>query len=361
VLDDEITLAFSFRVPVIGDGSYDAGQIVNHNDTASFQVARGFELKSPAGPFNLNFSGKKVGTLTLSSDSAIKVVTANIVFDGDADIFAPDGGWSDVNITFNSTIKYERAPDNVDGGTETVAFLIKTFEIDVPPLPLVVAGDKTGVRDGQFIDWKVRVKGTKGATNADLEGYVFRDDLSGVGEYVPGTFKVHTEDIPGAATPVDPAFGADATELNYTFPAGSVGDRFLYFQTKIGDDIFMSAGSKTITNTGKVFSGLDEAWSAAAVVTFAVEWIKKEGAISSFDAASNTGQITWTITANQLGATLTNAVITDVLNDKLEFTSATWSTYVADAWGAPVPIVPTDSNSKYNLGNILFQFEMHQL
>ncbi len=348
---EAINLAFSFGVPVQGDGIYTENQVVKYMDTASFLLAKGFNLDSGTGPFELSFGPKKVGTLTVANDLGNKTITANIVFDGDQDVFNTNN-WSNVNITFNANIKYNRAVGNVEGGLETFEFLSKTFDIMVPALPVDITGEKTGIRVGQFIDWKVKLEGKKGATPADVVGYIFKDNISNVGTYELGSFKVNTTDNATTATLINPDFLADTTELTYTFPSGSSGEQYIFYRTKITDAVFQSNGSKTIRNTGKLFLGAIEKWSDDADITFVVEWIKKEGAVTMFDATTNSGQITWSITANQLGAYLTNAVITDLLSDKLNFNSATLKTYSSGAWSVPVPITPTDSNSKYILGTI---------
>lgn len=51
----DVELSLSFRVPVEGDGEFTEEQIVNHHDTASFVIAKGFALQSGAGPFDLSF------------------------------------------------------------------------------------------------------------------------------------------------------------------------------------------------------------------------------------------------------------------------------------------------------------------
>ena len=349
-IEEDVELSLSFRVPVEGDGEFTEEQIVNHHDTASFVIAKGFALQSGAGPFDLSFGGKKVGTLLIHSDAPTKVVTAKIAFNGAAEVFT--GDWSDVQIQFQANLHYDRTGNSVDGGSYEVIFLDKTFQMNVPSLPTVITGNKSGTRNGQLIQWVVNVKAMKGDVLTDLEGHTFQDNLTNVGSYVPGSFKIGTTNDILSATPVLPDFTEETEKLLYTFPDGSDVEQFLFFQTKINDNVFMSNGNKTITNTAELFLGETQQWTDSASVTFTVEWIKKTGAISVFDPVTKNGEITWTITANQLGASLTNAVITDVLNGKLEFVSAKWSKYIENAWVVQGPIIPTEDSSKYSLGNI---------
>ncbi len=100
-MQEEIVLSFSFRVPVLGDGTFGI-DIVNHNDTTVFQIAQGFDLQGSAGPFDLVCDGQKVGILNVTGVPATKVLNANIDFDGNPDIFDSTGNnWSDVFINFD--------------------------------------------------------------------------------------------------------------------------------------------------------------------------------------------------------------------------------------------------------------------
>lgn len=289
-IEKEIKLKFSFQVPVKGDDAY-GPDIVHYGDTAKILIAEGLTLVGTTGPFELAYGGKTVGTLNITGDTT--ALYAEIDFDGYEDIFTSAiENWSDVKIDFTATLKYERDPSDIDGGTETIVVLGQTFTLTVPPLPYELEGEKTGERDGQFINWKVKIKEKN---DRDLDGYEFRDDITTVGEYVPGTLKVHDSDDIANATLVTPDFSITDTSLTYTFLAGSTGEHFIYFQTKIKDDLFNSNGDKTITNQAKMFKGETEWWNDSDDVTFTIEWIKKTGAIHDFDPVTNTGKITWTI------------------------------------------------------------------
>ncbi|WP_018212678.1 Cna B-type domain-containing protein [Desulfitobacterium hafniense] len=345
-----IAIALQVNVPVLGDGGEN---YVEHGDRASLELAEGFRVTSGAGPFELSHGGKAVGHVTLSTgDSSAAVTTAEIVFNGDEEVFDGEGGWSNVVCTLNATLLYNGPGRGENAQDVKVTLLDKTYTVHVPELPVVLSGEKTGVRDGQFIDWKVKVKAEKGENPGDISGYQFSDDLGSVGEYVADSFKIGTGDDGKDASPPSPAAGYADKKLTYTFPEETTGTRYLFFRTKIDDGIFYSNGSQTITNTAKVFDqeGVEQ-FSAAAPVSFEVEWIKKEGAVTSFDPGSDTGKITWTITANQLGASLQNAYITDELPDGLEWESAVLKTWDGNAWVASaITFSEEPEDGKYLLG-----------
>lgn len=353
-IEKEIEIGFTVRVPVerdIGSPGIDENKLIASGDTATFLIADGFEMTSSfTGPFDLSYETKRVGTLNIISGPE-KTINAHILFDGDPEVFT-GYGWSNVNITFNSIMKYDRTSNSDDGEDVIVSFLDKTFTLPVPPLPVVITGEKTGVRGGEFIDWKVKIEGNKGVTPVDIKGYIFKDDITNVGTYVPGTFMINTTDSNVGAILITPDFTAADTELSYIFPDPSLGEHFIFFRTEMKDDVFFSNGSKTIKNIGKILKDSDEVWSDDFNINFDVEWIEKTGAILD----NVTGEIQWTITANQLSANLKNAIITDVLSNKLDFVSAEWSKFELGAWATPVPIIPNDGinglESEYRLGDI---------
>lgn len=49
----------------------------------------------------------------IHSDAPTKVVTANIAFNGAAEVFT--GDWSDVQIQFQANLHYDRTGNSVDG------------------------------------------------------------------------------------------------------------------------------------------------------------------------------------------------------------------------------------------------------
>lgn len=283
----DIDVTFSFDVPVIGDVGAVEENTVKKGDTATFSIASGFILNSSSGPFTLQQSGVKVGTLTIDESTLM----ATVVFDGDDEVF--NGKYNNVKCSFNATLVYDNSGDAGEEGNHTVTLLSKNYIVNVAPLPVEISGDKKGNRDGQYIDWIVEIDAKKGSEDGDMSGYKFLDDLTNVGKYVEGTFKVGSEKDGSDATLLDTDFSSTDTVLEYYFPDNTTGTRYIFFTTRISDDIFYSNGNKTIKNTAKIFNGEEEKWSGTGEVSFTVEWIKKETSYKNDD----TGKITWSITA----------------------------------------------------------------
>ncbi len=346
--EKSIQVKFSFRVPVIGDGEPD---YVQQDDEAYFQIAKGFTLDSGLGPFELKHKKIKVGTLTLETKDSTKELMARIVFDGENDVFNPsEENWADVVCSFNADLSYDASGGDDTVGGHEVILLEKKFIVNVPPPPILINGKKEGTRTGQFVDWKVRVEATQGAADGDMSGYVFSDALSRVGTYEPGSFKVgELADGSDATAPAED-FSADTSVLSYTFENGTEGTRYLFFRTKINDNAFYSNTNQTITNIAKVNDGKKDWTLEAGSVSFESKWIEKEAS----EVNQSTGEITWSITANQLGATLEEAVIEDALDEKVIWQSAEWSTWdeAGKKWNTAVSIPREADNKSYNLGDI---------
>ncbi|GAB6107392.1 DUF7601 domain-containing protein [Fusibacter bizertensis] len=349
---DPISIALSFGVPVMADVEEGNTNYVKKGDTATFDLAEGFSLVSASGPFDLTFGGVKIGTLNITTDAGTKKVTANIVFDGDDEVFdtAIGESWTDIKCEFAADLAYAGEGSGSETKDYQVAVLDKTFTVRVPALPVMINGLKTGVRNGQYIDWKVMVDAQQGGTSVDLSGYTFSDDLLNVGA-LEGSFKMGTDiDGLGAVEIVPTVENANYT---YVFPANTIGPVYIFYTTKIDDAKFMSNSSNTITNTAIVSKDSVQQWSGSKSITFDSKWIEKEAAVVDKDSRT----ITWAITVNHLGATLPGATIVDVLSDKLTFASAEWAKWTIDDattgaghWGAFENIVPTtDGGNGYAL------------
>lgn len=230
-----IDIRLDFKVPVLKDfPEGTAGGYVNFDDTASFIIAEGFSLQS-AGSFDLNFrdddgSTKRVGTLTIDSE-AVNRLKATVAFNGDADVFSD---YTDVHCYFEASLKYiQNGSGNTDADYD-ITILEKTYKVHVPALPVIVGGQKTGQKTGEFIDWKVKIEAKQGDNQVDLSGYSFLDDLASVGALV-GTFKISNSDDPSTAIDLDPQPTLEGSAY-HTFGAGNIGPKYLFFRTAIPQD-----------------------------------------------------------------------------------------------------------------------------
>lgn len=337
-----VTAEVRFRVPVAGD-YLEPDAVVNWNDTAVFAVARGFSLvNSNNSTHDLMVESEKIGTVKFTQTTATAntpaAVTATVTFDGDPKIFDGTGGCSDVFCTFDCTLQYDAAGTGGTPGNYDVTVLEKPFVVNVPAPPVDVAVTKSGARTGQIITWTVKAGATQAGIDYDMKGYQFKDDLTAVGAYVNDSFTVNN----GSAIPE-----LAGNVLSYTFPEGASGTQTITYQTKISDDVFFANGDKSIKNTAAVYDGETLKGEATETVAFSGTMIEKTGAIS--DATGRT--ITYTITANQLGASLANAVITDVLDTRLTWVSAVAAGTFSDNSASKI-FAAEPTGGKYALGDI---------
>ena len=338
-----VSVEISFGVPVQGDEPTPSF-IVSQGDTATFALSDAFQLISTS-TIELKMGEIKVGEVNFITDPGTKMVSAHVTFNGDDEVF--DGTSSNVQCRFTATFQYDAsgAPDT--GNDYTVAILGKTFTLTVPPKEIQYDVEKSGTPNlaEKTIDWAVTVSAVQGSTPVNLSGYDFADDLSTVGEYVPGSFAVD-----GVVT--DPAISGDA--IRYAFPEGSSGPQVVTFKTVIADENYYSSGQQLISNKAQLLKDEVVIEEGQAEVSFTPAWIKKEGKSSDagssgvYDPTNRT--ITWTITANQMGAALNNVVITDVLPTGLTFQEATWQPWNGTTWGAITNIVPNEN--EFTIGDI---------
>ena len=350
--DQTLNVKVSFGVPVIGDGK-EPEECIQQGDTAEFQLAKGFTLVDTSDKYELKQNDVMVGHLTIAQErkDGVNVLTAKVVFDGDHAVFdgspLQDGGmWSNVVCSLSCQLKYDDSGSLGNAGSYNVMVLDKTYQVVIPEIPTTYAGEKSGTRNGDKIDWKVKVAASKGAKEGDLSGMTLVDDLADVGEYVPDSFAVGTTDQLSDAAKVTPS--QEGTKLTYLFPENTTGTRYVYFSTKIPEEKMMTASS-SVYNKAQLMEGENVIKKFETTVSFTTEWIKKELAKKD----DKDGTISWTITANQSGTSLSEAMITDQLDEKLDFVSASWKKYdaVANEWNQERSITP-DSNGNYRLGEI---------
>lgn len=153
---DPITVSVNFKVPVLGDGLTEEDTYVKKGDTAVIELATNHKLVDTASPTfalkkKVEESGGtrevKIGSLTIVTDTGANRVYANIVFDGDDEVFngqsvAGGGAWSDVNCKFSTTLEYNGTGDDAMPGEHAVTILGKSFSVKVPEPPITVTAEK---------------------------------------------------------------------------------------------------------------------------------------------------------------------------------------------------------------------------
>lgn len=345
---ENIAINVSFRVPVEGDdftGVTPQPTIVRKGDTARLELSDAFQLVSGTTvELKDMVKGVVLGNVTFTSENGI--MYADITFDGEDEVF--DGTYNAVKGNFSATLKYDPSGSGSEEGDHIVTILGKTFIVTVPPVETIYKVEKSGKIDpaSKSIEWTVAVTANKGGTPVSLEGYRFSDDLTDVGAYIGNSFTVGGD--PG--TP-----DQNGNVISYVFPQGTLSPQTLTFKTAISDDVYYSNAEKQIGNKAELWDGDTLKADGSASVTYEPTWITKTGKSSdagstgAYDPKNRT--ITWTITANQVGATLENVVITDQLPKGLSFQSATWQAWNGSSWDNPQNISP-DTDGKYSIGNI---------
>ncbi len=339
-----ISVKISFGVPVEGDEPTPDNP-VRKGDRAIFPLSDAFVLAADY-EIPLKMGAITVGRVLMVKDSA-GMVSAEVIFDGDDEVF--DGTYHEVSCEFNADFEYDASGAPVTGGEYTITILEKSYQVTVPPVEISYNLAKSGIVNlaEKYIEWTVVVTATQAEANVDLGGYKFSDDLVAVGNYIEDSFMVDSS----SATPVQ-----DGTMISYVFPENSASPQTITFRTEIADSAYYVNSPQEVTNRAKLFdSAANFVKEGAGSVTFTPQWIQKTGESSDsgstgvYDPKNRT--ITWTITANHMGVSLKNAVITDLVPAGLTFASAHWQKLVGGVWGAKVDISP-DENGRYSLGDI---------
>lgn len=342
---EPISVEISFGVPVEGDEPA-PGNPVKKGDTAAFQLSSAFKLNS-VNNIELKMGSITVGHVNFTTDPVTNKVAANVVFDGDEGVF--DGEYNTVTCKFNANLEYDASGNSGTPGDHVVEILEKSYTVNVPRPEIVYGVTKSGTPNlsDKSIEWTVDITAAEGGTAIDLAGYQFYDDLKSVGAYITGSFKVDgifaTPDLEGNA-------------VRYIFPAGSTSPQKVTFKTEISDETYYAASEQKVTNKAQLQDSEKTVKKESQIeVKFTPKWITKTGESSDsgssgvYDPVNRT--ITWTITANQMGADLKNVVITDVLKQGLTLKSADWQKWDGSAWGTAASIIP-NAQGEYELGDI---------
>lgn len=343
----QIRVEISFGVPVEGDDPTPP-VTVKQGDTVSFELSSAFTVLS-GDTIELKMGEVKVGTAYFTTDPDTNMVTANVTFDGEDSVF--NGDSHTVECKFEADFGYDGSGANGSTGDHTVTILGKTYTVNVPDLPIEYDVTKTGAADmaDQSITWTINVNATQGGIAVDLAGYEFFDDLENVGEYIPDSFKVD-----GTVVSPDTA----DNELRYVFPEGSTSPKTITFDTEISDDEYYATSQQTVSNKAQLLDKDSNVMDEGQFdVKFTPKWIEKTGVSSDagstgdYDPTNRT--ITWTITANHMGATLNNVVITDVLPSDLtlDLDNTKWAKWDGSAWVDQGTIEP-NANGEYAIGDI---------
>ena len=341
-----IKVRVSFDVPV-ENNPHGTGGYVNVDDWATFDISNAFsvlglttiDLKTDDSQY------PTVGQVTLETDNDTGMVVARVTFSSGA---FTDPGVTGVSAWFEADMSYKGEGDAGEVGDHTVQILDKTYIVNVPAAEITYSMTKeytVKLQDGT-IEWKVTIKATQEGLPVDIAGYKFSDNLTNVGTYKQGTFKVGNN----SETPI-----STSPALTYTFPTGSTSPQVITFETEIAESLLNSDQEQEIPNTAQLLDNSgDQKAEGSITAKFTPKWITKSGVENNLGTGGNydpkNRTITWTIEANPNGAELNNVVITDPMPTGLTFESAHWQMKENGAWGSDNTISPSDD--KYTIGNI---------
>ncbi|WP_306826276.1 prealbumin-like fold domain-containing protein [Gleimia europaea] len=292
---------------------------INDGDYAIFELGKNFKPKDPSGtkvPVRIKApgtedDGKQIGTLTLTQGSD-RSVTARM------DFHSPDGkfkyetdGRRDIAVTFTGEFSAAAGEGSEPGSQQDV---VKIFDKDYK-LPKVVEEinynftKKGGIVDPAKRDeilWTVEVN-KKSNTGKNLAGEKFTDDLSGVGEYVDGSFKVNE-------TAVDGVYNAETKTLTYEFPEGFDQPKAtIAFATKVADPKIPE-----VKNVAKLsYSHEDFKTAEAKVPVYQKPKISKSFSGVEVDKDTGDKAMIWTIVAGTPYFNYGSAWVGDILRTEL--------------------------------------------
>lgn len=341
---DPIEVTVSFDVPVQGDNPTPANPVVK-GDKVTIPLSNAFKLNS-ANHIVLKHEGVIVGHVKLNTDPITKMVSAEVIFDGDDQIF--DGTVNTVKCEFYGMFTYDSSGAGGAPGDHVISILGKNYTIQVPHTPTYTMNKTANVDlHNKSIEWTIDIEAKKGSSHIDLADTTLKDDFSDVGKYINGSFKVGGV----AATP-----NIAGNTFSYKFPSNSMSPIQVKYKTEIKDEIYYSFKGGIVKNKASLLDDKNkEIASDSEEVPIDPKWIKKVGK-SNDDTSGGTytpgdREVTWEITINELGKNLNGVIIRDVLANELTFQSAKWQAWNGSSWGSANSIVP-NAQGEYNIGNI---------
>lgn len=353
-----INVKVSFGVPVRGDfpdSDSDPDCYVSYGDTADFELSNAFEA-APSGTVELKTQEAPsyvIGHVTFKMGGADdKTVVAHVIFDGD---ILKDENISKVTGEFEADFKCVADGNSGNESDQQIKILAKTYTLHTPAAEIAYNLTKTGTVDlsDKSITWTATITATQAGKAIDLAGYQFSDNLKNVGTYRADSFKVGPDSNNlSSETPQ-----SNGEIISYTFPGHSTSPQTVQFKTEIPDNKYYTNTSTQVSNTASLLDSKGtEVTDGTGSVPVNPQWITKTGLSSD---AENSGDynpvnrtITWTITANQSGASLKNVIITDKLPDGLTFVSAKLSKADGTNWTIIKDSINPNENGEYALGEI---------
>lgn len=360
----------SVRIPVLGDNPQsDGADIILKNDTVILDretYFKGVQITA-TGSVPIKIGNDTIATITFASDKITILFNGNDIFFG--------GGKQNVNIAFSVTCK---AANETPGAEEDTSIFGYPYKLKNPPLvpaySIIMQSNSNNTdnawintehfRDG-YIEWKATVKAfdkDNSTINMPLDGTKFYSDLTNVGTYAEGSFK-----IDGNA--IEPNINGNV--LSYDFPNISTDENqqhtaIVTFRTWIPKSKYYTeyntaSGNQTIANSAKLqnIAGTDDlavspTSNGGYRVVFRPDWIQMHNK-RVLKVENGEKYITWTIEVNSTSQSnlikqnLKNFKITAPLPtgaNQLSFVSAEYKLWETNKWGTASSITP-DADGVY--------------
>ncbi len=321
--EKNVQVEYKFKVPLELDEPQDK-VFAKGGDFVITEVPKGLRIISPGErDVEIILDGEriKVGTLYFQSGGKNAQDTLKIVFDENINA---DSHYelTDLQIVQKVSLQWDTNSQYQDPGKRVITIYEQEYVLETKERENKIQGKKTGEVDVQnkLINWKVEVSNKYVDDNspASLNGYSFEDDLTSVGIYKDGSFKVNTEDnLQNAKAPED-GFTKEENKLKYTFKEEDGNRLFIYFQTEIPNNKFFQQNI-SIENIAKIKKENKPDVDIRGVANRKnLNWIKKQAVNKEDDV------IEWTITVNEPAYNFGDKIlqIEDKLPENLEFLSA---------------------------------------
>ncbi len=336
----EIKIRYILSVPVIGDYP-EPEWYVKENDFAYINLPQGLKIGSTK-EITIQEDGIVLGKINFDEANRVKITFSEGIVNEEI---------HDVSIQFDITMIYDHDGNAGLPGDHEIIILDKNFTVTIKEPPAVLNASKNGsvnLTTGS-VSWMIELHAKlENGLPTSLGGFIFEDDLSDVGTYKDGTFKVGNSSDESQAIPTTNLEVVDGT-ISYTFPEGAPSEQYLFFETHIPDDKFFNQGQHQIINIARVKKG-DQSWDLPATVNYETKWVTKEN--KTDEQAIDKRYITWEITVNPQNQPMTNVIVTDQLSVDLEWLAASLEKYDGNQW---VEIKKFDTNptdGQYQIGDI---------
>lgn len=293
---------------------------IKKGDTATITLLKGAKIEQSSN-FDVEVVGRNatIGQATLMPSGDDTVV--KIDFNGADDIFnAQTTDESPLKVKFSVRTKMEQYEEFKTTNIKKFALVGKTYYFDgniITDKEDTFKINKAGKYDGnKTIIWTVELE----KYGKNFDNCKFEDDLTNVGTYVDGSFKINGKEVTSTNN-----LSINDKKIEYSFPNGIIGKQTVEFATEIQKEKFdkkINGGQSKfdVKNIAKVIDADKNEKEAKATVPVELNWISKkcDKKFTKWNEVDET-ELLWTITANEKGHKLENVIIRDVLPRGVEF------------------------------------------